>query len=207
MNVRTTRSGPLRLGVLISGGGTTLENLVVRIADGRLHGVTIAQVVSSRGGVRGVEIARRAGLPLEIIRPRDFPDIDAFSRALGGAVDRARVDLVVMAGFLCLWRIPAHLQGRVLNIHPALLPKFGGKGMYGRHVHEAVLAAGVQESGCTVHLADDQYDHGPILAQRRVPVRPDDDPETLAERVGRAERELYPEIIQRVADRGFWWLV
>ncbi len=206
MNLRTTHRATLRLGVLISGGGTTLENLVTRIADGRLRNVGIELVVSSRRDVRGVEIARRAGLPVEVVRPRDFADIGAFSRTLGNVLTHAGVELVAMAGFLCLWRIPAPLRGRVLNIHPALLPKFGGRGMYGHHVHEAVLAAGETQSGCTVHVADDEYDHGPILAQRRVPVQPGDDPATLAERVGRAERELYPEIIQEIADRGLWWL-
>jgi len=196
----------LTLGVLISGGGTTLENLIERIGDGRLRGVQIGQVISSRGAVHGVEIARRARLPLEIVRKRDYPGEDAFSTAIARVLKRAGVELVAMAGFLCFWRIPPGLRGRVLNIHPALLPAFGGKGMYGAHVHQAVLASGARESGCTVHLADDQYDHGPIVAQRRVPVLTDDTPESLAERVGVAERELYPLVIQQVADCGLSWL-
>lgn len=197
---------PLRIAVLISGGGTTLENLIERIADGRLRGVEIRLVVSSRRAVRGVTVVRTAGLPLEIIRMTDFPDEQAFSDSLTAAIDRAEIDLVVMGGFLCLWRLPPRYEGRVLNIHPALLPGFGGKGMHGEHVHVAVLATGTRESGCTVHLVDEQYDHGPIVTQRRVPVLADDTPETLAERVGRAERELYPEVIQAVADRGLSWL-
>ncbi len=198
--------GPLRLGVLISGGGTTLENLVERIADGRLAGVQIAVVISSRGEVRGCGIARGAGLPLRIVRRREHATLEGFSQAIAAALDAAGVELVVMAGFLCLWRIPARYAARVLNIHPALLPKFGGQGMYGMHVHRAVLAAGEGESGCTVHLADDLYDHGPIVAQRRVPVLPDDTPETLAARVATAERELYPEVIAQVARHGVRWL-
>jgi formyltetrahydrofolate-dependent phosphoribosylglycinamide formyltransferase len=201
-----TESNPLRLGVLISGSGTTLENLTERSADGRLRNVRFELVVSSRGAVRGVEIARRAELPLAIIRKRDFADVSEFSQALTDALDAARVDLVVMAGFLCLWQFPPRYEGRVLNIHPALLPSFGGQGMYGLRVHRAVLAAGVTESGCTVHLADAQYDHGPIVAQARVPVQAGDTPESLAARVGEVERELYPRVIQGVADRGLSWL-
>lgn len=197
---------PLKLGVLVSGGGTTLENLVRRIADGRLSGAQIVLVISSRGAVRGVEIARAAGLPLEVIRRQDYASERTFSTAITEALDRAAVDLVVMGGFLCFWRLPPHYDGRVLNIHPALLPRFGGQGMHGERVHEAVLAAGETESGCTVHVADNQYDHGPIVAQRRVPVLPGDTPETLARRVGDAERELYPDVIQHVADAGVEWL-
>jgi len=199
-------TSPLRLGVLISGGGTTLENLIRRIRDGRLRGVRIALVISSRGAVRGVTIAREAGLPVEVIRRRDYADEESFSAAISAALDQVAADLVVLAGFLCHWRLPERYFGRALNIHPALLPKFGGKGMYGRHVHEAVLAAGETESGCTVHLVDDQYDHGPIIAQARVPVLPNDTPDTLAERVMAAERELYPQVIQQVADHGVQWL-
>ena len=202
-----TKSAPLRLGVLISGGGTTLANLIERRADGRLRNCDITLVISSRGTVAGAEIARGADLPLKIIRTRDLPGVAEFSEAIVAALDAANVDLVVMAGFLCLWRIPPHYEGRVLNIHPALLPRFGGHGMYGHHVHEAVLAAGQTESGCTVHLADNQYDHGPIIAQTRVPVQADDTPDTLAERVGVAERELYPRVIQGVADHGLAWLI
>jgi phosphoribosylglycinamide formyltransferase-1 len=202
-----SQSNPLRLGVLISGGGTTLANLIERVADGRLRSVEIKLAISSRGAVGGVEIARRAGLPLEIIRKRDYPDVAAFSQAIIQALDAARVDLIAMGGFLCFWQIPPHYENRVLNIHPALLPRFGGRGMYGHHVHEAVLAAGESESGCTVHLADNHYDNGPIVGQTRVPVRPGDTPEALATRVGVAERELYPHVIQQVADHGLSWLV
>ena len=153
-----------------------------------------------------MEVANCAGLPLEIVRKTDYSDEQAFSDALTAAVDRAGVDLVVMGGFLCLWRFPPSYDRRVLNIHPALLPRFGGRGMHGLRVHEAVLTAGERESGCSVHIADQQYDHGPVVAQRRVPVLPDDTPERLAQRVGQAERELYPEVIQAIADHGQDWL-
>ena len=112
---------------------------------------------------------------------------------------RHPVDLVIMAGFLRRWIFPAAYEGRVLNIHPALLPKYGGKGYYGHHVHEAVLKAGEKESGCTVHFADHHYDRGPILVQKRVPVLPGDTPDTLAARVFEAECEAYPEAIELVA--------
>ncbi|MBU0639571.1 MAG: phosphoribosylglycinamide formyltransferase [Planctomycetes bacterium] len=197
---------PLRLAVLISGGGTTLANLIDRIADGRLTGAEIRLVISSRSAVRGVDIGRAAGLAVEIIRKQDFADEAAFSHAISAALDRAQVDLVVMAGFLCLWRLPARYEGRVLNIHPGLLPNFCGQGMYGHHVHEAVLAAGERQSGCTVHVADNQYDHGPALARQVVPVLRDDTPASLAERVQAAERELYPAVIQQIADHGLAWL-
>jgi formyltetrahydrofolate-dependent phosphoribosylglycinamide formyltransferase len=197
---------PLQLAVLVSGGGTTLGNLVARIRDGRLRGIEVRLVISSRSAVRGVDIARAAGLPLAIIRKQDYPDDDAFSATITAGLDRAQVDLVVLAGFLCYWRLPPQYEGRVLNIHPALLPRFGGQGFYGHRVHEAVLAAGVAESGCTVHLVDNQYDHGPIIAQSRVPVQANDTADSLAERVGAAERELYPRVIQQIADQGLNWL-
>lgn len=202
-----TADRPLRLTVLISGGGSTLANLIRRIATGDLRYVTIGQVISSRPAVRGVELARAADLPVAILPRRDFSDAAAHGAALAEVCDAAQTDLAVMAGFLCFWDYPARYEGRILNIHPALLPAFGGRGHYGRHVHAAVLAAGVRESGCTVHLVDREYDHGPILAQRRVPVRPDDTPEALAARVGIEERELYPAVIQRVADHGLDWLL
>lgn len=196
----------LNLAVLISGGGSTLANLVERIADGRLRDVRIRQVISSRVDVRGNDIARAAGLPLQVIRPRDFESPSGFSAGLTQSLDAANVDLVVMGGFLCFYRVPGRYLGRVLNIHPALLPAFGGRGMYGHHVHEAVIAAMHRETGCTVHLVDNIYDHGPIVSQRRVPVYPHDTAATLAERVGFAERELYPEVIARIAREGFDWL-
>lgn len=196
----------LRIGVLISGGGTTLENLIACIRGRRTRGVEIGLVVSSRAAVRGVEIARQAGLPTVIVRPRDYPTPDAFDASVADVLDQHAVQLVVMGGFLALWRFPPRYNQRVINIHPALLPKYGGRGMYGHHVHAAVLAAGERESGCTVHLVDHEYDHGPIVAQARVPVQSGDTPDTLAARVGQAERELYPQVIQSVADHGLGWL-
>jgi phosphoribosylglycinamide formyltransferase-1 len=187
-----------RLAVLLSGNGTTLQNLIDRIADGRLP-ARIVQVVSSKAAAYGVERARKAGLPVAIAERKQFPTLEAFSTAIFDHCRAAQADLVCLAGFLQLLRIPGDFAGRVLNIHPALLPAFGGKGMYGHHVHKAVLQAGVAESGCTVHLVDDEYDHGPIVVQKRVPVLPGNTPESLAERVFAVECEAYPEAIQSVA--------
>lgn len=187
-----------RIAVLISGAGSSLQNLIDRIADGRLGGVEIAVVISSRSTVAGVEWARRAGLPLEIVRVKDHPDVATFSERVASALDAYGVDLAVQAGWLCYWQVPAQWTGRVINIHPALLPGHGGKGYYGRRVHAAVLAAGEQETGATVHWVDNKYDHGAIIEQRRCRVEPGDTPDTLAERVQALERELLPAVIDRL---------
>jgi formyltetrahydrofolate-dependent phosphoribosylglycinamide formyltransferase len=197
---------PLRLAVLISGAGTNLANLIEHIRDRRLRGVRITAVVSSRSQVRGVAIASAAGLPVRVIRRRDHSDDTAFSDAITQVVAAAEADLVVMAGFLCFWRIPPRFRNRVLNIHPSLLPKYGGKGMFGKAVHEAVLAAGERESGCTVHIADNEYDHGPVVDQRRLTIEPGETVDTLSRRVAELERELYPAVLARVQERGLEWL-
>jgi phosphoribosylglycinamide formyltransferase-1 len=186
---------PVRLAVLVSGGGTTLQNLIDRIADGRLA-AEIVGVVSSRADAYGVERARKAQLPVAIVERR----APSFAEDVWEAVRHWSPDLVCLAGWLHLLPIPSDFRGRVLNIHPALLPAFGGKGMYGRRVHEAVLASGARTSGCTVHHADDTYDTGPILVQREVPVLTGDTPETLAARVFEAECEAYPEAIRLLAE-------
>jgi phosphoribosylglycinamide formyltransferase-1 len=185
---------PLRLVVLISGGGTTLDNLLRRIGDGRLD-AEVSLVVSSNPAAGGLAIARRAGVPAAAIDRRAFPDEASFSQAVFGLCRAADPHLVAMGGFLKRVAIPDDFVGRVLNIHPALIPNFCGQGFYGRHVHEAVLAAGAKESGCTVHWVDDQYDHGPIILQQTVPVLPDDSPDTLAGRVFAAECEAYPRAL------------
>ena len=185
---------PVRLAVLISGGGTTLQNFIDRIADGRMK-AKIALVISSNPTAGGIERARRAGLPVEVIPREDHPSVASFSDAIFGRCRAVSADLVTLAGFLKLLKIPPDFVGRVMNIHPALLPAFGGKGMYGHRVHEAVLQAGVQVSGCTVHWVDNQYDHGPIILQRTVPVLDGDTPKTLAARVFEQECEAYPEAI------------
>ena len=188
-------STPTRLAILISGGGTTLQNLAAAIAAGQLH-ASIACVIASNPKCFGIQRAKNLHLPTFIITRKDFPTLDLFSAQIASTLRQHAVDLACMAGFLSLWTIPPDFRGRVLNIHPALLPKFGGRGMHGRHVHEAVLAAGETESGCTVHLADDTYDTGPILIQRRCPVLPTDTPDTLAARVFEQECLAYPAAIR-----------
>jgi phosphoribosylglycinamide formyltransferase-1 len=191
---------PLRLAVLLSGSGRTLENLLERIAGGRLA-ATVELVVASRGDVRGVAIAERAGLPVKLLPPAGR-SVEAWSEEIFAACAAAAADLVVMAGFLHLVRIPRAFAGRVINIHPSLLPAFGGRGFHGIHVHRAVLERGCTISGCTVHYVDDEYDHGRVILQAAVPVLPDDSPESLAARVFAAECETLPEAIARIT-RGF----
>jgi len=188
----------LRLGVLISGSGRTLQNFVELITRGELQ-AEIGVVISSLSKVKGVERARAAGLPVVIIRNQDHPDVDEFSRRIVETLERHDVRLACQAGWTCYWRLPERWLGRVMNIHPALLPKFGGKGFYGHHVHEAVLAAGEKESGCTVHFANNEYDAGPIILQRKVLVLPEDTPDSLAARVFEQECIAYPEAINRFA--------
>ena len=183
-----------RLAILISGSGTTLENLADYIAQGKLS-AAIACVISSRPDVYGLVRAQKLGLPHEVVARRSFTDTAAFSDAVFTAIGKHQVDLVIMAGFLSLLRIPPTFENRVLNIHPALLPKYGGRGMHGLKVHQAVIDAGETTSGCTVHYADNQYDHGPILLQRTCPVLPGDTAELLAHRVFEQECIAYPEAI------------
>ena len=177
---------PIRLGVLISGGGTTLANFLRCIDRGRLD-AEIPLVIAGRSDCGGIERARDAGLPCEVLPRHSCSNVDEFSQQIFARLRDAQVDLVTLAGFLDLIRIPDDFTLRVLNIHPALIPAFCGKGYYGARVHEAALASGVKLSGCTVHFADNDYDHGPIILQRAVPVRDDDTPTTLAERIFAAE--------------------
>jgi phosphoribosylglycinamide formyltransferase-1 len=195
----------IRLGILLSGSGTTLQNIADVIARGELP-ATIAMVISSNPKAFGITRAEKLGLPVRVIARKDFVSPADYSEAIATPFRDAHVDLVCMAGFLSLWPIPKDFVGRVMNIHPALLPKFGGLGMHGRRVHEAVLAAGETESGCTVHWATDAYDDGPIILQRRCPVLPGDTPDTLAARVFAEECVAYPAAIrQYVAQRESAW--
>ncbi len=189
---------PVRLGVLISGGGTTLMNILEYIKEGRLN-AQVTVVISSRSTVAGVERAKNAGLDVKIIRKKDFTNIDKFSKQIEKELTAAKVDLVIQGGWLCLWKIPKQYENRVMNIHPALLPSFGGKGKWGHHVHEAVLNAGCKVSGCTVHFCTNEYDKGPIIVQRTCPVKEGDNPDTLAARVFEQECIAYPEAIRLFA--------
>jgi phosphoribosylglycinamide formyltransferase-1 len=182
---------PLKIAVLLSGSGRTLQNLLDEKAAGRLD-VSIERVISSRADVLGVQRALDAGIPTEIINPRQCGEIFDL-------IDRANVDLVCLAGWMCFLEIPARYTGRVMNIHPALLPAFGGKGMYGARVHQAVLDYGCKITGCTVHFVTNEYDAGPIILQRTCPVHEDDDAHTLADRVFAEEKRAYPDALRLFA--------
>jgi len=190
---------PVRLAVLISGGGTTLQNFLDRIAAGALR-AELTVVLASRADAYGLERARRAGIPALVVARKAHADAACFNDALHAALEPFAVDLVILAGFLSLFQPRARYAGRVMNIHPALIPAFCGPGFYGHKVHEAVIESGARVSGCTVHFADDQYDHGPIILQGTVPVLDDDTPDALAARVHAVENELYPEAIRLWAD-------
>lgn len=183
----------VRLAVLVSGGGTTLQNLIDRINDGKLD-ATIEIVVASKPGIGALEKAEKAGLK-HLVVTQEKGDVESFSAKIFDACRANRVDLVVLSGFLRLIRIPADFQHRVINIHPSLIPAFCGAGYYGAKVHRAVLDRGVKVSGCTVHFADNEYDHGPIILQKAVEVHEDDTPEALAHRVFTSECEALPEAI------------
>ncbi len=189
----------IRLGVLISGEGTTLRNFLERIAAQRMR-AEIPIVIASRADCGGLQRARGAGLRAEVVSRKACRDIEDFSTRIFSILREARVDLVAMAGFLSLIRVPEDFSYRVMNIHNALIPAFCGKGLYGIKVHQSVLARGVKVSGCTVHFADNLYDHGPIICQKAVPVQEGDTPESLAARVFEAECEAYPEAIQLFAE-------
>lgn len=186
----TTSRAAARLAVMLSGSGRTLLNLLDAIADGRLH-ATIPLVIASRECL-GAERARSRGITTVVI-----PGTIGRER-LTDLLTEHQIDLVALAGYLRLVEVPVSYRGRIVNIHPALLPDFGGKNMYGDRVHAAVLAAGVPTTGCTVHLVDDRYDTGPIIAQASVPVLPGDDAHTIAARVFDAECRLYPQALQQL---------
>ena len=191
---------PVRVAVLVSGGGTNLQALLDTFpgADSQAVPARITRVISNRPDAGALDRARRAGVPTTVLRDPADP------AELLGALDGC--DLVVLAGYLKL--VPAgavaRFRWRMINIHPALLPAFGGPGMYGPNVHAAVLASGTTLSGATVHYVDEQYDRGPIIAQWPVPVRPDDTAETLAARVRAAEHRLLPRVVRALAQRREW---
>lgn len=189
----------LRLAVLLSGGGTTLENIFEHIESGALD-ASVVCVISSRQGVYGLDRAKNHGVPGITISRKEFADTASFSAAVWREVRAHSADVVVLAGFMSLIDIDPAYGGKIMNVHPALVPSFCGRGMYGHRVHEAVIAYGAKVSGATVHFVDAEYDHGPIILQKAVPVLEDDTPDSLAGRVQAAEREIYPQAIQLYAE-------
>ncbi len=191
-------STPIRLAVCVSGGGTTLQNLFDRIRDGRLD-AKVVQVIASKPNIGGIAKADRAGVPVTVVE-RAKRSIAAFSSDVYRPIREQNADLVILGGFLSLLDIPDDFVGRVINIHPSLIPAFCGKGFHGEVVHKAAIDTGVKVSGCTVHFADRTYDTGPIIVQRVVPVLDDDTPHDLAARVFEAECEALPEAIRLFAE-------
>ena len=192
-------SSRAKIAVFISGGGTNLQSLIDAAASGKLSG-EIVLVVSSKKDAYGLERARKAGIDTFVFRKKDYPTGEDAEKDLLEMLEEYEVEYIALAGYLKL--VPSALvrkyKNRITNIHPALLPKYGGKGMYGHHVHEAVLAAGDKESGATVHLVDEIYDHGKVIIQEKVPVRADDTPDTLAARVLEIEHKIYSEALENL---------
>ena len=185
---------PINLAVLVSGSGTTLQNLIDRIDEGSLD-AGIKLVIASKPGLVAQQRAADAELPSAVADRKGFDNAQAFSARVFSLCDEAQVDLICLAGWLCLLDVPPRYEHKVMNIHPALLPAFGGRGMYGARVHQAVLDHGCKVSGCTVHFVDNTYDNGPIILQKACEVRDDDTPQVLAARVFELEKVAYAEAI------------
>ena len=193
----------LKLTVLVSGGGTNLQAIIDRIADGSIHGAEIVRVISNNPGVYALERAEKAGIPSQVLSPKDFASREEFNDALLVALQASGADLVVLAG--CLVAIPPQVvkayPNRIINIHPALIPSFCGKGFYGLHVHERVLERGVKVTGATVHFVDEDLDHGKILLQKAVEIPDGITPEELQQKVMKeAEWIILPKAIDMIAD-------
>ncbi len=190
------QDGPVRLAICISGAGSTLGNLLDRIESGTLSPFEIVLVIADRPDIKGLAIAEAHGIPTLVVARKDLH----MSKIIFQAIREAKVDLVVLGGFLSLLFVPDDYEARVINIHPSLIPAFCGRGYYGRAVHQAALETGVKVTGCTVHFADRSYDTGPIILQKVVPVLDDDTVDSLAARVFAAECEALPEAIRLVAE-------
>lgn len=190
----------MRLAVFASHGGSNLQALIEACISGQIDG-EIVVVVSNNNKAYALERGRSHGIDALAISPKDYESNNDYATELVSQLTRRNVDLICLAGYMK--KIPVSVlrrfPRRVINIHPALLPKYGGQGMYGIHVHEAVIAAGEKETGVSIHLVDEVYDHGAIIAQRRLPVRVDDTPESLQQRVLEVEHQLYPETVARIA--------
>jgi phosphoribosylglycinamide formyltransferase-1 len=190
----------LRLGMLASGRGSNFEAILNHIKQGKLN-ASIQVVISNKDSAGALEIARQNGIPAVHISKKEFPEQEQFDEQLLSILNNYQVNFIALAGYLKMLSpiVVQKFKNRMLNIHPALLPSFGGKGMYGIHVHEAVLEYGCKVTGVTVHLVDEAYDTGPPVLQRCVPVQDDDTPETLAARVLKVEHQIYAEALQLFA--------
>jgi len=193
-------SQSLKVAVLISGGGTTLKNLIDRTSGGELP-IDIRLVISSNASAGGLDFAKEANITSMVILRRDFPNAEAYRDAIFTPIRQSEVEYVVMGGFLQHLLIPPDFKNRVLNIHPSLIPAFSGQGYYGLKVHQAAIDYGVKLSGCTVHFVDDHYDHGPVILQRSCPVMNNDTAESLQKRVFALECEALPEVLRGLAER------
>ncbi|MBI4395631.1 MAG: phosphoribosylglycinamide formyltransferase [Elusimicrobia bacterium] len=191
------------IGVLVSGGGSNFQALAEAARKGEIPGGEVRLVVSNRPGAGALVRAKALEVEALVFEPKDFASRAAYYERIGDEFKKRSVRLVCLAGFLMKVE-PNFIRmfpGRILNIHPALLPRYGGKGMYGRFVHEAVIKSGDAESGCTVHVVDEEFDHGPILRQARVPVLPGDTPESLAARVLVEEHRIYPTAVKPMIEK------
>ncbi|MBE5998662.1 MAG: phosphoribosylglycinamide formyltransferase [Eubacteriales bacterium] len=192
----------LNITVCVSGGGTNLQAIIDRIADGTIRNAKIGQVISNNPGAYALERARAAGIPACCVSPKDFPDREAFHEGLLAKINEAAPDLIVLAGFMVAvpHQVCAAYPGKIINVHPALIPSFCGKGHYGLHVHEKALERGVKVTGATVHFVDENLDTGPIILQKAVDILEDDTPETLQRRVmEQAEWIILPRAIDLIA--------
>lgn len=190
-----------RVGVLVSGGGTDLQSIIDAVEKGQLKEVDLACVISSKRDAYALERAERHGIQAYGVTKQEYPDSQERNEAIMAILAKEQVDLVVLAGYLSILPKEAvqSYKGRLINIHPALLPKYGGKNFYGIHVHEAVLVAGEKESGATVHYVDEGVDTGEIILQEKVPVLAEDTPETLQQRVLEVEHIILPKAVGMVA--------
>jgi phosphoribosylglycinamide formyltransferase-1 len=190
----------LKLGFLASHGGSNMQSIIDACKSGKINAMPVV-VISNNSNSMALERAKNEGIPSYHISQKKYPDPDSLDKAIIDVLEEYEVDLVILAGYMKKLgnKVIQRFKGKILNIHPALLPKYGGEGMYGRFVHEAVIKNKEKESGCTVHIVDEVYDHGRILGQAKVPVLPDDTPETLAARVLEQEHLLYPSIIGKIA--------
>lgn len=192
----------LKITVCVSGGGTNLQAIIDRLQDGTIRNARIVQVISNNPGAYALERAAAAGLDACCVSPKNYPDREAFNDALLDKINEAAPDLIVLAGFMVAVprQVCAAYAGRIINIHPALIPSFCGKGYYGLHVHEKALARGVKVTGATVHFVDEDLDTGPIILQKAVEIREDDTPQTLQRRVmEEAEWIILPRAIDLIA--------